>query len=195
MPLRITRMVEPGMPLPLVPPQVAAATVKSAGSIVSAAIGRYRPAGVPRTGSPEDRAAAYQRFMDAATNTMAHTYLFRHMQREGGRGADKVLIGQIPQVWEAGSELICALNSVRLRGTISVIAAAEALGHAVANLEMNDPDEAHFAAMNTAAVAAHSAFLDAARTDLGYTTRPWQILRRIRERKFLRAQAAPAIEA
>jgi hypothetical protein len=42
----------------LITPGVAAADVRATGSAVGALIGRYRPTGIPRLGSKEDRAAA-----------------------------------------------------------------------------------------------------------------------------------------
>jgi hypothetical protein len=178
-----------------IPAAVAAPTIKAAGQITSAIIGRYRPAGVPRTGSSEDRAAAYQRLLDAATHAHSFICLFRHMQRTtSGKAAENFLTTEMPRVWDSGSELICALGGVRLRGTIPVIATAEKLVNAVTELDMNDRNEAQFTQHYKAVVSAQNGFLDAARTDLGYDTRPWQVLRRRRERRFLRQQAAAAIE-
>ncbi|GGY40832.1 hypothetical protein [Streptomyces djakartensis] len=99
---------------------VAAAGVKATGSVTSALIGRYRPTGVPRLGSKEDRAEAYRRLLDASTRSFGYAYQFAHLRREAGRAADKVLLGQLPQLWETTSELMGALHGVRLCGTVPV---------------------------------------------------------------------------
>ncbi|MEV7817373.1 hypothetical protein AB0P05_43050 [Streptomyces flaveolus] len=62
---RARRVVEPGMTF--ITSGVAAAGIKVTGSVTSALIGRYRPKGVPRLGSKEDRAEAYRRLLDAST--------------------------------------------------------------------------------------------------------------------------------
>jgi hypothetical protein len=178
--------------IPLVPPNVAAAGLKSAGSITAAVIGRYRPTGVPRTGSREDRAAAYQRLLDAAVHAHSNVYLFRHMRTEAGRSANKLLEAQIPQAWEATAELMSALMGVRLRGTVMVIAAAETLVSELGDFDMNELNDAAFAKQSELVVEARDAFLDAGRVDLAYDTKPYQVLRRRREKKFLRSQAAAA---
>ncbi|MEU1123693.1 hypothetical protein ABZ371_08930 [Streptomyces sp. NPDC005899] len=50
-------VVEPGMTF--ITSGVAAAGIRATGSVASALIGRYRPTGIPRLGSKEDRAQAY----------------------------------------------------------------------------------------------------------------------------------------
>lgn len=180
-----------------IPPNIAAASVKSAGSITSAIIGRYRPAGVPRTGSTEDRAAAYQRLLDAVTTAHSTVYQFRHVQQTvGERKSEAALLPHIGRLFDSGAELLAALGAVRLRGTITVIAAAETLVSEVSDLDMNDKDDEHFGAQFRTVVDAQNAFLNAARADLGYDTRWYQVQRRRRERKFLRRQQeTAAIEA
>ncbi|MFE5143939.1 hypothetical protein ACFRDV_41040 [Streptomyces fagopyri] len=64
---RSRRVVEPGMTF--ISPGTAAAGIKATGSVASALIGRYRPAGVPRLGSNEDRAEAYGRLLDASARS------------------------------------------------------------------------------------------------------------------------------
>jgi len=178
-----------------IPPNMVAAGVKSAGSIASAAIGRYRPAGVPRTGSSEDRAAAYQQLMDAIVHTHSTIYLFRHLQSElGERRAERVLTPHLSRAWDASDALLCGLSAVRLRGTAEVIATAEAVVTAVSDLNLNEADDEAFGKRFDVVVAAQNAFLEAARTDLGYDARPWQLLRKRREREFLRAKQQQAIE-
>ncbi|MFI1285181.1 hypothetical protein ACH4U5_31235 [Streptomyces sp. NPDC020858] len=167
---------------------VAAAGIKATGSVTAALIGRYRPTGVPRLGSKEDRAEAYRRLLDASCRSFNWAYQFSHLQREAGRAAHKLLLGQIPLAWEVSGELIGALHGVRLCGTVPVIAAAEDLVTATSNLELNEKDGARFQQQAEALVAAQAAFLDACREDLAYATRWWQLVRRYKERRFLRAQ-------
>lgn len=180
------RLVEPGMTFTT--PSVAAASIKATGSVTAALIGRYQPTGVPRLGSKEDRAQAYRRQLDASTRSFNYAYQFSHLQREGGRAAHKLLLGQLPQAWEISSELIGALHGVRLCGTLPVIAAAEDLVTATSDLELNEKDAARFQQQSEAVVDAQSAFLDVCREDLAYATKRWQLLRRYKERRFLRGQ-------
>lgn len=184
---RVRRVVEPGMTFTT--SGVAAAGIKATGSVTSALIGRYRPTGVPRLGSKEDRAEAYRRLLDASTRSFNYAFQFSHLQREAGRAAHKLLLGQIPQAWEVSGELIGALQGVRLCGTVPVVAAAEDLVAATSDLQLNEEDGARFQQQAEAVVAAQGAFLDACREDLAYATKPWQLLRRYKERRFLREQA------
>ncbi|MFG2988944.1 hypothetical protein ACGFZK_06505 [Streptomyces sp. NPDC048257] len=168
---------------------VAAAGIKATGSVSAALIGRYRPTGVPRLGSKEDRAEAYRRLLDASSRSFHYAYQFSHLQGEAGRAAHKLLLGRLPQAWEVSSELIGALHGVRLCGTVPVIAAAEGLITATGNLELNERDGVRFQQQAEAVVAAQDAFLDACREDLAYAARWWQPARRYKERRFLRAQS------
>lgn len=173
-------------------PSMATAALKSASSVTTAAIGRYRPTGIPRLGSKEDRNEAYRRLLDASTRACTVSYMVSHMQREVGRAAHKFLIAQLPTLWEAGAELLSALHGVRLCGTVQVIAAAETLVSATSDLEINERNADVFQAQTAAMVAAQRAFLDACREDLAYATRWYQVLRRRQERRFLRQQANAA---
>jgi hypothetical protein len=200
--------------IPPIPPTVAAAGARTAGAVAGAAIGRYRPAGVPRTGSSEDRAAAYQRLLDAATATQNTLYQFWYIPKDAGEKAAEsygALLRTLMQtrgrlqgyatlqphtamMLNAGADILSALGAVRLRGTLTVIAAAENLVRAIGDIDINTSDDDAFHTAFAATVTAYDAFLTAARTDLGYDTKPYQLLRRYREWKFLRRQAA-AIEA
>ncbi|MCX2928407.1 hypothetical protein [Streptomyces sp. NEAU-W12] len=99
------------------------------------------------------------------------------------------MLGQLPQAWELSSELIGALQGVRLCGSVHVIAAAETLVAATGDLDLNEKSADHFQQQAGAVVAARDAFLDVCREDLAYTARWWQVRRRIKERRFLREQA------
>lgn len=189
-PRRAGGLVEEDMTF--ITPGVAAAGIKATGSVTSALIGRYRPTGVARLGSKEDRRGAYVRLMDSSARSFNYAYQFAHLQREV-RGAGKVLVGkvllgQLPQMWEINSELIGALNEVRLCGTTSVVAAAEALVGATSDLVLNEKSADRFQQQAEAVTAARTAFLDVCREDLGYTTHWWQVRRRREERRALRAR-------
>ena len=185
---RARRVVEPGMTFTT--SGVAAAGIKATGSVAAALIGRYRPTGVPRLGSKEDRAEAYRRLLDASTRSFNYAFQFSHLQREAGRAAHKLLLGQIPQAWEVSGELISALHGVRLCGTVAVIAAAEDVVAATSDLDLNEKNGDRFQQQADAVVAAQGVFLDACREDLSYATKRWQLVRRYKERRFLRQQAS-----
>ncbi|MFF3061581.1 hypothetical protein [Streptomyces sp. NPDC057909] len=93
-----------------------------------------------------------------------------------------------PRRDQAGTEgkVSGELHGVRLCGTVPVIAAAEDLVAATSDLELNEKDGARFQQQAEAVVAAQGAFLDACREDLAYATKRWQLLRRYKERRFLR---------
>ncbi|MFE5143940.1 hypothetical protein ACFRDV_41045 [Streptomyces fagopyri] len=109
--------------------------------------------------------------------------------RAGGRAANRVLLNQLPQVWELSSELIGALQAVRLCGSVHVIAAAEVLVAATGDLDLNEKNTDLFEQQVKAMVATRDAFLDVCREDLAYTARWWQVRRQIKERRFPREQA------
>ncbi|WP_309030399.1 hypothetical protein [Streptomyces alfalfae] len=185
---RSRRVVEPGMTF--MTSGVAAAGIKATGSVSAALIGRYRPTGIPRLGSKEDRAQAYRRMLDASTRCFSFAYQFAHLQREVGRPAHKLLLGQIPQVWEVSGEVIAALHGVRLCGTVAVVATAEDLVTATIDLDLNERSGARFQQQADKVVAAQGAFLDACREDLSYAARWWKPVRWYKERRFLRQQAS-----
>ncbi|MGW1887774.1 hypothetical protein [Streptomyces sp. NPDC001970] len=173
----------------LITPSTAAAGVRAVGQITSAAIGSYRPTGVPRLGSKEDRAAAYRRLLDASTRAFSCIYMFGHMRRTSGRAAYKLLIEQMPTMWEANAELLSALNGVRLCGTVQVITAAEELVTAASDMDMAERRARIAQQQADRMVEAQRTFLEACREDLAYTMRWWQVLRKRKERKFLREQS------
>ncbi|MGH3325835.1 MAG: hypothetical protein ACRDOV_15620, partial [Streptomyces sp.] len=132
---------------------------------------------------------AYRRLLNASARSFGHAYQFAHLRREAGRAAHKVLLGQLPQAWELSSELIGALQGVRLCGSVHVIDAAETLVAATGDLDLNEKSADCFQRQVEAVVAARDAFLDVCRDDLAYTARWWQGRRRIKERRFLLEQA------
>ncbi|WP_371605041.1 hypothetical protein OG345_42240 (plasmid) [Streptomyces sp. NBC_01220] len=169
-------------------PGIAAAGIKATGSVTAALIGHYRPTGVPRLGSKEDRAQAYRRMLEASTRSFNYAYQFSHLQREAGRPAHKLLLGQLPQMWEVTGELISALHGVQLCGTVAVIDLAKELAAATSDLELNEKDGARVQRQAEVIVAAQAAFLDACREDLAYVTRWWQVPRRFKEWRHRRKQ-------
>ncbi|MFF7446093.1 MULTISPECIES: hypothetical protein [unclassified Streptomyces] len=116
---------------------------------------------MPRLGSNEDRAEAYRRLLDASARSFGRAYQFAHLRREAGRSANKVLLSQLPQAWEVSSELIGALQGVRLCGSVHVIATAEALVAATGDLDLNEKSADRFQQQADAVVIARDAFLDA----------------------------------
>ncbi|MGW3377402.1 hypothetical protein [Streptomyces hydrogenans] len=174
----------------LISSSAAAAGMKAAAGPLGALMSRYRPAGVPRLGSKEDRASAYRRLLDASTRAFGYQYQYAHLHREAGRAADKVLMAQIPTMWEIPTELISALNGVRLCGTVQVIDAAEKLVTATSDLDMSEKKKDRFHAQADAIVAAQKVFLDVCREELSYNTRWYQWWRKRKERRYLRSQTS-----
>ncbi|MCZ7434757.1 hypothetical protein [Streptomyces sp. WMMC1477] len=96
----------------------------------------------------------------------------------------------MPQAWELSSDLIGALQGVRLCGNVHVIAAAEILVAATSELGLGEKNADRFQRQAGTVVAARDAFLGICWEDLAYTSRWWQVRRRIKERRFLRGQVA-----
>ncbi|WP_228980116.1 hypothetical protein [Streptomyces sp. DH12] len=179
-----------------VSPQVAAAGIRAAGGVTAAWIGQYRPVGVPRTGSAEDRAAAYRRLLDASARVWQTGYLLHQAAAQARPwwvptlNAPPVLV-DFRHAMDASGELIAALYQVRLCGTVAVIAAAEELVTMLTDLA-DTGHQVPFDDRNAQLVARHRTYLDACRDDLSYTTRRWHVRRRWAERRFRRAQAERA---
>lgn len=181
-------VIEPSMDL--ITSGIATAGIKAAGSPLGALIGRYRPTGIPRLGSKEDRAGAYHRMLDASTRCFAHSYQFANLRREAGWASHKLLAAQMPTMWEISSDLISALNGVRLCGSVQVIDAAEKLVTAAGDLDLNEKKADRFQRQAEAVVAAQKTFLDTCREELSYNARWYQILRKRKEKRFLQQRAA-----
>lgn len=168
----------------LVSPQVAAAGLKSAASLGRAVVGRYRPVGVPRTGSREDRAEAYRRMLDASTAAW-HVVYTVNVMTHAGRAERRWAATQLTRASEVTMELIGALNHVRLCGTEVVVAAAEELVTATQELDVGARPK-QLQEGSTALFKAQAAFLDVCREELAYNPRWWQF----RRRRAMRAVAA-----
>jgi hypothetical protein len=160
--------------------------LRAGSKVISAALSRYRPAGVARTGSTEDRAQAYRRLLDALTHVGLNANWFYKMNEEAGEAAEPFLNDLLPRLTESGNELACAVNGVRLCAPAYVIEAAEAAARALPHL--NTPD-GEFDAVYSAFVAAQAAFLDVARHDLGYEPKWYRVDRWWAERQFRKRQA------
>lgn len=165
---------------------MSSAGIKAAGSISSALINRYRPVGVARTGSPEDRAQAYRRFIDAVNADVFPSHWIRQLDNSGYGSQDNQVSHLLNRVIDGHVDLLCALDGVRLCAPEYVIAKAEDVMKAwMCNAEVGD--EA-FAATMRATVKAQAEFLNAARHDLDYNPKWWQFLARRKEKAFLKAR-------
>lgn len=162
---------------------VSSASVKAAGSITSAIINRYRPVGVARIGSPEDRARAYRRFLDSLTAHILPVHRIRRLMLGGISPTDSLLNHLFIQEAEASVELACALDEVRLCAPRYVIEQAEAIAMVwwEPGRDMSDED---FAALIRAATGVKASFMDAARHDLDYNPKRWNLLARYKEAKY-----------
>lgn len=58
------------------------AAVRAASVVTKAAISHYRPAGVPRVGSAEDRAQSYRRFRDAIAHVIDTQIVYFYRRRD-----------------------------------------------------------------------------------------------------------------
>ncbi|MFB7634658.1 hypothetical protein ACFC0M_27425 [Streptomyces sp. NPDC056149] len=183
---------------------LAPAAVRAAGVVTKAALSRYRPAGVARVGSAEDRAQSYRRFLDAIAHVIDTQILYFYRRRDAeavqGRRRRRLharLVELRDEAWrnytQAQHEVHAALLGIRLCAPTSVLAAAENLVRAVpryyqpgTSVTLGEDD---FLTAHDECAEVKAAFLEAARHDLAYNPRPWQLLRKWRERKY-REQAA-----
>ncbi|WP_326597130.1 hypothetical protein [Streptomyces sp. NBC_01803] len=174
----------------LISTNVATSGMRAASSAARVLASRYRPVGVPRIGSKEDRAEAYRLMLDASTRAWQTAYFVAAMRTQG-RAAERFAVARLPQAFDAATELVCALGRVRLCGTVPVIHAAEELVKATSDLDMNARGAA-FQEKSDVVVARHQAFVDACRADLAYRARKWWWPRKSKERQN-RRQPAPEV--
>lgn len=178
---------------PLVP-----TAVRAASTVTRAALSRYRPAGVARVGSAEDRAQSYRRFLDAVAHVLDTQilYFYRRRDVEAARGrlwrrTPLRLVELRDEAWRnyglAQHEVHAALLGMRLCAPVPVLAAAEDLVAAVPRFYQTGTrvtlTEEEFLAAHDDCTEAKAAYLEAARHDLAYNPRFWQLLRKWRERK------------
>lgn len=171
-------------------PTIGSAGIKAAGSLASALINRYRPVGVIRTGSSEDRAQAYRRFLDAITANTLPTHWVRNLHTQGYGSSDSLVSHLLTRQTDANVELLCALDGIRLCAPEYVIKKAEeVMALWSANTDANQED---FRTLLHATTIARMEFLDAARHDLDYEPKKWNLLARWKERRYLKkTESAP----
>ncbi|MYU52089.1 MULTISPECIES: hypothetical protein [Streptomyces] len=173
---------------------IAPAAVRASGSIASAIFGRNRSVGVARIGSAEDRAQAYHRFMEAAqlcTSTMFEYFMrrreathpsplrqplwriYRHWCAEQAR----------TRMFQAYAELQAAFMGIHLCAPPLVREAAQNVMDVLPRFEER-PDD--YMSVFADHAMGQTEFLLAARHDLAYNPKPWQFLRKRRERQYLK---------
>ncbi|MEV6400817.1 hypothetical protein AB0M39_39600 [Streptomyces sp. NPDC051907] len=162
----------------------ATAGVRAVGSVTTALIGRYRPVGVVRVGSPEDRSQTYRRFIEAAARFGLNA-AWAASAREQPKSEEPFFKVVLPALRASGNELVCALFELRLCAPVYVIGAAEKLAAAASALGGTGEE---FKQANAAYGQAENAFLEVARHDLNYHPKWWQPWRRQKEKTFRRKQ-------
>lgn len=135
---------------------------------------RYNPVGVVRTGSTEDRAQVYRRFLDATTRAgMAATApatAAAAAEAEDPKGISAPFVGEVAlRSSEYLLELTCALQAVRLCAPQDLVAAAEDVYE---TLPKEAPSE--FESWYPAYLDKQEGFLNLARDDLSYDPGWWQ---------------------
>jgi hypothetical protein len=180
------------------PTLIASSVLRGATSATAKVVAnRYQPAGVPRTGSPEDRGAAYRTFLDAAIRRMrtlmrVHDVLFSEEITPPAQ-----LSLDLHAQWVAtDDDFLCALTGIRLCGAPYVIEAAERLFQILEALPARGDghddaydDEAYQRSLQDFRKA-QWVFLEAARHDLAYNPRWWQLLRKYSERQYRKKHQA-----
>ncbi|MFE5074955.1 hypothetical protein [Streptomyces halstedii] len=128
--------------------------------------------------------------LDASTRSFASSYQFANLRREAGRASYKLLTAQLPAMWEISSDLISALNGVRLCGSVQVVDAAEKLVTAAGDLDLDERKADRFQLKAEAVVAAQKTFLDTCREELSHNARWYQLLRKRKDKRFFRQLTA-----
>lgn len=109
-------------------------------------------------------------------------------------GAAFVMPELVSRWRDAEDDFLCALVAVRLRGTEYVTEAAEEIFAVLESLQRSNHEDDEYEDAYQAGLIkfnqAHKAFLEAARHDLAYNPKRWQLLRRWRERQYRKARAA-----
>ncbi|MEU0942357.1 hypothetical protein ABZ379_06105 [Streptomyces canus] len=89
---------------------------------------------------------------------------------------------------QAQHEVRAALLGIRLCAPAPVLAAAEGLVAAIPRLYARDTKATlpvdDFATEHDQCAETKGAFLDVARRDMAYNPRPWQLIRKYKERKY-----------
>jgi hypothetical protein len=183
---------------------LASAAIRTVGAAAKAALGHYRPVGVARVGSAEDRAQSYRRLLDAVAYVVDTQilYFYRRRDAEAARGVwswrRRAQFAALREdAWrtytQAQHEVHAALLGVRLCAPVQVLDRAEALIDAVPRVYHLGTDktlpESDYLAAHDSCNQAKCDYLEAARQDLSYNPRPWHLLRRYRERNHHRLAA------
>ncbi|MFF2399127.1 hypothetical protein [Streptomyces goshikiensis] len=162
------------------PTALGLATARSIGKIGAAAVSRYRPVGVARVGSSEDRAQAYRRFLDAEAH---HRLALGFSEALAGAtdGTHPLSLEVSRDLMATGAELVCALQGVQLCAPDYVIKAAQDV---VAALSARGKEGT--APYPDSVVA----LLNAARHDLDYNPKRWQFWKKWKGVNFTKQKPA-----
>ncbi|MFD7964363.1 hypothetical protein ACFV5J_26555 [Streptomyces zaomyceticus] len=158
--------------------RIGAAALSTTGRVAAALVGHYKPSGVPRIGSKEDRVTAYRRLLDAQTHSSVVAQVARQTtDRESFDSAEPMA---------ASIELLSAVEQVRLCGTIQVITAAEVLAEAVMDLVLDK--ETDYETLSEIRHKRKFEFIDVCREQLSYEASWWHLRRKVKEWRFLKKQ-------
>ncbi|MFD6153546.1 hypothetical protein [Streptomyces sp. NPDC060243] len=156
------------------PSALGVAAIRSIGKAGSAAISRYKPLGVARVGSPEDRAQAYRRMLEAAAHyQLAQTFVSATSSVSNSQ--HPLSVDTIRDLMTTGSELVTATLGVQLCAPEYVIDAAQKVCDALQQDEESRKGAYHHA---------QKAFLNAARYDLNYNPKRWEFWKKRKARRF-----------
>lgn len=159
------------------PTSIGITAARTGTSVARAFMGRRRPYGVVRVGSPEDRAYAYRRLLEASAYVE-----FAFVQYRFGSANDAWAAALHEKYVDACTELKCADFDLRLCAPFPVLLAARRLVDTAPNVEdLSRPEGKEFADTQYALIRAQEEFLEAARADLAYTPRWWQFWRRFQD--------------
>ncbi|MFF7590309.1 hypothetical protein ACFZCK_22730 [Kitasatospora purpeofusca] len=153
------------------PTSIGLTTARTGVGVVRAVTNRRRPYGVVRLGSPEDRAYAYRRFLEASVQVE-----FTFVQYRFGPENETLAAALHDKYVDACAELKCASFDLRLCAPFQMGLYAEKVlrtapdAHGLGRLGADDFKEAQHLL-----VGAQEAFLEAARVDLAYIPRWWNV--------------------
>ncbi|MDX2709224.1 hypothetical protein PV350_41250 [Streptomyces sp. PA03-6a] len=173
-------------------PTLGPAAVRAAGNVASSFVNRYRPVGVVRVGSAEDRAAAYRRFLDGASQVSLQSSWYNKMHHDGGPAADALLVELVPRIVASATELHCAHAGLLLCAPAYVIEAAEIVMRESPQIYAGKDK---FKAAEEKFEAAIRDFLEVARHDLSYNPKSWQFWAKWKEKSFRKREERKAIPA
>ncbi|MFJ9055774.1 hypothetical protein [Streptomyces sp. NPDC102409] len=155
------------------PTTIGVAAARAVGQLGAAAVSRYKPVGVARIGSPEDRAQHYRRLLDASAQHRLAVEFFAASQLGGDK--HPLYLESLRHMMATGSELVCAVHGVQLCAPEYVISAAQKVADAV-QVRGDEAWETYR--------QCQVAFLNAARHDLDYNPKRWQFWKRRKAKSF-----------